>query len=296
MGERLSGDGAPDRRHAHHPGTSVSGPRGARGPFDPLDPLGPPAEDTGRLEAWLAAAIRANGVDAEAEGRAVAAFRAAREAGARRPRTRRRDDWRPRTRPGLARSAKAALSLFAVSLTLGGVAVAAIGSAGSSGQDTADDHHHATPPHSTRPQSAGPTAGRPSARPSAPAPGTGAARPDSPRTAADTEAQCRAFEQVGGRGNALDATAWQRLIAAAGGAEKVDAYCAALDEDDLTNPDEQGRPDETGADAGPSAPPGDQVRPDGQDEQGGQGEQGEQAEQDGQGEKNEPEPAKGKKE
>ncbi|CAL9473127.1 hypothetical protein SUDANB105_02862 [Streptomyces sp. enrichment culture] len=269
MGERLSGDGAPDRLHAHHPGTSASGP---------LD------EDTGRLEAWLAATMRTNGVDAEAEGRAVAAFRVARETGARRPRTRRRDDWRPRTRPGLARSAKAALSLFAVSLTLGGVAVAAIGSAGSSGRDTAGDHRRATPSHSARSQPADPTADRPSARPSAPASGTGPARPDRPDAAADTEAQCRAFEQVGGRGNALDATAWQRLIAAAGGAEKVAAYCAALGEDARTKPDEQGRPDGTGADTGTSTPPGDQAKPD---------DQGEQA---GQSEKNEPGQAKGKEE
>ncbi|MFD7457132.1 MULTISPECIES: hypothetical protein [unclassified Streptomyces] len=275
MGERLSGDGAPDRLHTHYPGTSASGP---------LD------EDTGRLEAWLAATMRTNGVDAEAEGRAVAAFRAAREAGARRPRTRRRDDWRPRTRPGLARSAKAALSLFAVSLTLGGVAVAAIGSAGSPGRDTADEHRRTTPSHSARSQPADPTAGRPSARPSVPASGTGPARPDRPSAAADTEAHCRAFEQVGGRGKALDATAWQRLVAAAGGAEKVAAYCAALGEDARTNPDERGGPDGTdgtGANAGRSAPPGDQAKPD---------EQGEQGEQAGQSEKNEPGQAKGKKE
>ncbi|MEV5309835.1 hypothetical protein [Streptomyces sp. NPDC052610] len=272
MGERLSGDGAPDRLHTHHPGTSASGP---------LD------EDTGRLEAWLAATMRTNGVDAEAEGRAVAAFRAAREAGARRPRTRRRDDWRPRTRPGLARSAKAALSLFAVSLTLGGVAVAAIGSAGSPGRDTADEHRRTTPSHSARSQPADPTAGRPSARPSVPASGTGPARPDRPGAAADAEAHCRAFEQVGGRGKALDATAWQRLVAAAGGAEKVAAYCAALGEDARTNPDERGGPDGTGADAGQSAPPGDQAKPD---------EQGEQGEQAGQSEENEPGQAKGKKE
>jgi hypothetical protein len=46
-------------------------------------------------------------------------------------------------------------------------------------------------------------------------------------TAADTEAQCRAYEDVEGRGKAMDATAWQRLVTAAGGERNVAAYCAA---------------------------------------------------------------------
>jgi hypothetical protein len=147
---------------------------------------------------------------------------------------------------------KAALSLFAVSLTLGGVAFAAIGSAGSSARDTADDHRRATPSHSVRPQ----PADRPSDGPSDQASGTGPARPDRPRTAGDTEAHCQAFEQVEGRGKALDATAWQWLIAAAGGVEKVDEYCSALGENSRTKPDkpgnsnETGKPGEAGADAG----------------------------------------------
>ncbi|MFJ4472224.1 hypothetical protein ACIP2X_32715 [Streptomyces sp. NPDC089424] len=49
-----------------------------------------------RFAALLGAVLRDAGVDAEAEGRAMAAFRAAREAGAHRARTRRRDDWRAR--------------------------------------------------------------------------------------------------------------------------------------------------------------------------------------------------------
>ncbi|KOV67266.1 hypothetical protein ADK64_10375 [Streptomyces sp. MMG1121] len=46
------------------------------------------------FQARFGAALRADGVEAEGERRAVAAFRAAREAGVRRLRTRRRDDWR----------------------------------------------------------------------------------------------------------------------------------------------------------------------------------------------------------
>ncbi|MFE0172658.1 hypothetical protein ACFWZ2_10105 [Streptomyces sp. NPDC059002] len=63
------------------------------------EPLGPGGTQ-GRppLDALLASAVRAGadtGVDAEAQRRAVAAFRAARDEGAHRARTRRRDDWRP---------------------------------------------------------------------------------------------------------------------------------------------------------------------------------------------------------
>ena len=47
-----------------------------------------------------------------------------------------------------------------------------------------------------------------------------------PTTAQDTEAKCRAYDQVGGNGKALDSTAWQRLVTAAGGADRVAAYCA----------------------------------------------------------------------
>ncbi|MET7776015.1 MULTISPECIES: hypothetical protein [Streptomyces] len=54
------------------------------------------------LDALLAFVVRGAPVDPEAEGRAVAAYRAAREDGAHGARTRRRDDWRPREqrRPG----------------------------------------------------------------------------------------------------------------------------------------------------------------------------------------------------
>jgi hypothetical protein len=50
--------------------------------------------------------------------------------------------------------------------------------------------------------------------------------PDRPAAAGGTEADCRAYERLEGRGRALDATAWQRLVTAAGGAEHVEAHCA----------------------------------------------------------------------
>lgn len=96
-----------------------------------------PGPDRQTVDALLAA-VRPRSLDPEAEARALAAFRDAREArrDARSLRTRRRDDWRPRTR----RRAECALpTLLAVLLggaTLGGVAVASIGD----------------PPHETAPR------------------------------------------------------------------------------------------------------------------------------------------------
>lgn len=206
MGERMSGGGDRGRRRAH-PGATVSGSHGA-------------GEDTAVAELLAAALRTGTAADAdEGERRAVAAFRAARDSGAHRSaRTRRRDDWRPRGQRHTARSVKATLSVLVASLTLGGVAVAAIGSAGSS-TDAADEGGH--PQQSASAPQTSDTA--PSTTPSSAA----SADRDRPVTAQDTEARCRAYEQVKGRGRALDATAWQRLVAAAGGEENVAAYCAA---------------------------------------------------------------------
>ncbi|MFE5819788.1 hypothetical protein ACFQ6S_41050 [Streptomyces sp. NPDC056479] len=174
------------------------------------------ALDDAELEALLSAAVlRGHGPDVEGEQRAVAAFRAARDAGALRARTRRRDDWRPREQRRLALSVKTTLSLFLASLTLGGAAFAAIGSSGSS-DAPADDRGRPTP-------SAG-APDRPAAGPSTD--GAGSAKPGHPTTAQDTEAKCRAYDQVKDSGKSLDSTAWQRLIQAAGGEDKVAAYCA----------------------------------------------------------------------
>ena len=209
MGERLSGEGLPARRRGH-PGGTVTG----------FAPAGP---DTA-FEARLAAALRGDGtggVDPEAERRAVAAFRTARDTGQWRARTRRRDDWRP-ARPRRARlSVRTTLSVFLASLTLGGVAFAAIGAPGFAGHDDGGTGSRRTrPPVSTAPrQQAAEPAGTASAAPSA--------RPHHPATAEDMRAHCRAYEQVRGQGKALDSTAWQRLVIAAGGEDDVADYCAA---------------------------------------------------------------------
>ncbi|GGV78125.1 hypothetical protein [Streptomyces massasporeus] len=178
------------------------------------------------VEALIVASLIRDGVDAEAEQRAVTAFRAARDAGALRTRTRRRDDWRARERRHLGRSLKTTLSVLLASLTLGGVAVAAIGAAGSPEEGTNNAPERKSAP-SSAPRD-------PSEQPSrdghSPTPGTGPS-PDRPSPAQDTEAHCRAYDQVGRRGKAMEATSWQRLVAAAGGERYVTAYCAEqLDE------------------------------------------------------------------
>lgn len=198
MGDRHSDGGARARRRAHPGGTLPGRPDGPAGPA---------------LESLIAGVLRPEVHDADAEQRAVAAFRAARETAAHGARTRRRDDWRPREHRRVRRSLRVTFTLSLAGLTLGGVAFAAI------------DSFHGSP-HD------GPASRRPARTPAAPprtdsrTPGSSAAA-DRPDTAKDTEAHCRAYEKVKDSGKALESTAWQRLVAAAGGENKVTAYCAA---------------------------------------------------------------------
>ena len=163
MGEQQSGGGTPGRRRAHPDGLGTGRAAGPHMTFDDA-----------ALEALLSAAVlRGHRADLDGEQRAVAAYRAARAAGAHRARTRRRDDWRPSAPRRLALSVKTTLSLFAASLALGGVAVAAIGSSGSS-DHPADDKVGSTP-----------TAGapdRPSAEPCGPGCDPPRRRPGPPPT------------------------------------------------------------------------------------------------------------------
>ncbi|QYX77890.1 hypothetical protein [Streptomyces akebiae] len=91
----------------------------------------PPAfRDAPSVDSLLAAAVRGGAsADSVGEARAVAAFRAAWESGGRTARTRRRDDWRPNARRRVQLSIRTTLAVLLASLTLGGVAFAAIGSA-----------------------------------------------------------------------------------------------------------------------------------------------------------------------
>ncbi|MFI5683637.1 hypothetical protein [Streptomyces sp. NPDC051636] len=201
MGERHSGGGLPGRRGVHPDGRTHPDPDGSG------------------LAELLGAALRETVVDAEAEHRAVAAFRTAREAGARRARTRQRDDWRPRERGLVRRSLKATVAMLLASLTVGGVAIAAIGTSGSPGTAHGDPGRTVPSARATR---------SPAVRPSSPAAPSvsGPASADRPATAKDTLAHCRAYESVKDHGKALDATAWQRLVTAAGGEADVASYCA----------------------------------------------------------------------
>ncbi|MFJ8359068.1 hypothetical protein [Streptomyces sp. NPDC093984] len=212
MGDRHSDGGAFARRRA-----------GADGPVAHTDSSVAHADSAAGLtdlEAALGHALRADALDTTAERRAVAAFRAAREAGLHKEaRTRRRDDWRARRSPA-GPWVKATVALFAAAFTLGGVAIAAIGSPDSAGspQDEAPGQRRPSPtasqPSRTAPEAAEPTM-----------PATSAPQ-DRPPTAEDIQARCRAYASVKGRGTALDSTAWQRFLAAAGGEDNVAAYCA----------------------------------------------------------------------
>ncbi|MHA5052647.1 hypothetical protein [Streptomyces sp. SD15] len=234
MGERQNGGGTPARRVARPAGDEsafVEPPGGD----DPVVEVRPSGEDP-TVEVLLAAAVRGRvASDAGAEARAVAAFRAARDEGAhavRPARSRRRDDWRPREQRKAGRPLRTTLAVLLASLTLGGVAVAGIGSVSDDGG--ADQG-------GTRPSSSASTDGSGS-EPANPTPsdsaGPGRAEPGGhPSQAQDMEAHCRAYDAVKGRGKALSSTAWQRLIDAAGGEGNVETYCAGqLDQEAAKSP------------------------------------------------------------
>jgi hypothetical protein len=219
MGERLN-DGAGHSRRRARPDDALAGPP--------------------ELEALLARALCAPDdrlhEGGEGERRAVAAFRAARDAGAagaartHRLSNRRRDDWRPRARRHTARSLRVTLCALIAGLALGGAAFAAIGSGTDGDGDGGvavgirggDDGDRGRP----RP-SAGAATDPPGALvgPSA----TGDDDRDRPARPEDAEARCRAYEKVRGRRDALDSTAWKRLVTAAGGEQNVEAYCDGAD-------------------------------------------------------------------
>ncbi|MFD8230344.1 hypothetical protein ACFV20_00360 [Streptomyces sp. NPDC059696] len=208
------------------------------------------------VEALIVASLVPDGVDAGAEQRAVAAFRAARATGAVRTRTRRRDDWRAGERRHPGRSLRTTLSVLLAGLTLGGVAVAAIGVTGSPGEGTRD-----TPERRPAPSSAPrDPAGQPA--PGSHSPGAGVstrpapAHPERPAPARDTEAHCRAYEGARRHGKALEATAWQRLVAAAGGESNVTAYCAERLDDPKGNGGGSGNDDPAQDGDKPTTDPG----------------------------------------
>lgn len=183
-------------------------------------------EGAGSFKKLLDAAPRAAKQRDRAEERALAAFREARDRGAQSARTRRRDDWRPRSR-GFARwSLGTGVATLVAAVTLGGVAMAGIGAVRDAPGDDAD--RQPTPELSASRPPARPTPEQ--VRPSAALPtlSGASARPDDHRDqAGDALAKCHAYASVRGRGKALDSPAWQRFLTQAGGESSVDAYCAA---------------------------------------------------------------------
>ncbi|MFC7897871.1 hypothetical protein [Streptomyces sp. NPDC057381] len=190
---------------------------------------------TPQTEALLAAALRRGHADDEGERRAVAAFRTAREAEPDRAvRARRRDDWRPRERRRAGRPLKTALSVLLASLTLGGVAYAAIGAGGSAADGARPDAPRPSATTETGGGGEGAGAGNGTEVRPVPTPRPASTAPDAsvpsgrPASAGESEAACRAFRRLDGRGKALDAAVWERLVAAAGGEEKVAGHCAEV--------------------------------------------------------------------
>ncbi len=213
MGERHGDGGCPDRRVARpgngwakSDGSTAAGPRNAP-----------------TLESLLAAALRADTLDPDAENRALAAFRAARDAGTHEARTRRRDDWRPGAERWGGRSLWATLAGLLASVTLGGVAIAAIGSGATSGGG--DDGGSGPQPSSSAPDRS-PSDTASTAAPGSSVPGRGGGRPGRRSSVQDAEVHCRAFASVEKRGKALESAARRRLVDAAGGEGNVEEYCA----------------------------------------------------------------------
>ncbi|MGW8720761.1 hypothetical protein ACWGNR_15875 [Streptomyces althioticus] len=278
MGERQSDGGRAGRRRVHPERSACSvGVSAASGRAVPVSVEGS-AGDTARLEALLVTALVRDGVDAGAEQRAVAAFVAARESGAHGARTRRRDDWRASRRRFGGRSLRATLGALVAGCALSGVAWAGIQAAGVPGGGRSEDTGPTRAPSASSkpvvPDASGGSgasgaggipeesasasaaeAGRDGARRgSVPAESAGAAA-----AAGGVEAHCRAYERVAGQGRAADAPAWEWLVAAAGGAGKVEAYCAGRGGGGRPTTSVSapvGVPPETGAEAGAGRPTG----------------------------------------
>ncbi|MFF4231957.1 hypothetical protein [Streptomyces sp. NPDC001820] len=211
-------------------------------------------QQTPTLEDLLAAAARPTPFSAEAEVRAVVAFRAARQAGAPAAPTRPEDDWRPKS-PGVEiRWIRTGIGALVAAAMLGGVAMA-------SGTIPT--------PFGEPPLEPGPAPSVSSRQAEIPEPepssttGPGARIPgERPPAAKDDLARCRAYESKERRGGALDSTAWQRLEDAAGGPDAVAAYCARLlsEQPGKSSPQERPPKDEGGTIDAP--PAGQQSGPD----------------------------------
>ncbi|MFJ8078312.1 hypothetical protein ACIQ7Q_31360 [Streptomyces sp. NPDC096176] len=209
------------------------------------------------LDELLAAAARPAPVAPDAADNALAAFRTARDEGALDLPTRPADDWRSAEPRKRTRWRKAGLGTLVAGVMLGGVAMAAGAIPAPFGETPSSGPHPApsTAPSDPAQRSATPT---PPAGATAGTPSPGA-EDGRPPTAKDNRAHCRAYKAANGNGNgnatgnatgkatgngnatgnaekqhgqgngaAMDSAVRQRLEAAAGGTDAVEAYCARL--------------------------------------------------------------------
>ncbi|MFI6417275.1 hypothetical protein ACIBG6_07660 [Streptomyces sp. NPDC050842] len=199
------------------------------------------------IEAALAAALRPTDVDDASTRAAVTAFRTARDTGLHTSRrTRRREDWRPASERRRGRSLKTALAALFASLTLGGVAIAAAVPLDLFDETEAREPtpHRSTsaPLPSEEPASPRPEPPLAGSSPPPRAPAThpvphaiATATATTTQSASTGEPLCRAYEKALGHGKAMEAAAWKRLVAAAGGKDVL-AYCDSLPTSEATAP------------------------------------------------------------
>jgi hypothetical protein len=156
-------------------------------------------------------------------------------------------DRRPR-RVTIALAAQAACALLVV---LGGVALAA--GTGVLPNPLVDVSTSLPVPPSAAPSSTVPTAG-----PSSPAPASTEQLPPEQPVPASLPGLCRAYQAHGGDGESMSSEAFAALVAAAGGADRVDEFCASILADESgESGDEHGPPTEpAGERIGSGAAPG----------------------------------------
>lgn len=220
---------------------------GAVGPGAEPQPTSQPQPQRLTLDELLAAAARPEPVAPRAAENARAAFRTARDEGALDLPARPEDDWRPAEPRTRTPWIKTGLGTFVAGVMLGGVAMAtgaipAPFGAPPDGRPSPDSGTSASP--SGTPSATASTAA-PRATGSAGLPATTPGAVRRPPTAEDRAAHCRAYEAAegnganegnranerAGNGKARDSAVRERLEAAAGGPDAVEAYCARLSQD-----------------------------------------------------------------
>ncbi|MEU2610014.1 hypothetical protein ABZ570_00260 [Micromonospora sp. NPDC007271] len=207
----------------------------------------PPSPGADPLAHLLAAAAAPAGPgELPGEEQALAAFRAARAnppvAPARVPRRRRLRVGVAAWAAGLTAVATAGVAVAAVKLDRPGVPVPppASTSAGSASAGSPDGAGTAgaNPGPSARSADPSPTDGPSAPVPSAAPDPTRPGGPDRPPTVGKLTGQCRAYraKPVPERVEALETAGFADLVAAAGGADQVDAYCARLVSESASQP------------------------------------------------------------